>query len=392
VKKIGFVLAVTLLAFLCATAGAAPAGADFEGRWRSGDNEMTITNITEKSFEFSFEGFSVNAAGVPHMGDLAGTALFTAGNKAVFNYEDEYGDKKVKYEFIVNDGELIVSVAEGDETGLFGVGVYMNGTYTKPLTGAASSEDSYVRLAIKGTNVNLRPQPLGKGRVVAQMNTGDVFIAEKRQALNSYDNSKWYRIVLAVSAKTGKIGLLSEWDSRFKANAAFVHADFATVSSLAEGDMEKISATPVGVKGSKVLPDSLLDKSGSIAGYWADISYSDGPYLRGYYFAKDGTGSYFMLNEFEITSYTYANGDLSYTYKISEGLAEAEGYEPGPQSDGFKASLLHGNYLAMKRDDGEYTVYNRVSEIENTGWSSFIVTQLDGSVFQIGEGRLIDAR
>ena len=142
----------------------------------------------------------------------------------------------------------------------------------------------------------------------------------------------------------------------------------------------------------KVLPDSLLDKSGSIAGYWADVSYSDGPYLCGYYFAKDGTGSYFMLNEFEITSYTYANGDLSYTYKISEGLAEAEGYEPGPQSDDFKAGLLHGNYLAMKRDDGEYTVYHRVSEIENTGWCSFIVTQLDGSVFQIGEGRLIDAR
>ena len=105
--------------------------ADFEGKWSNSDNEIAITNVTEESFEFSFEGFSVNAFGVPHMGDLAGTALFTAGNKAVFDYEDENLDKKVKYEFVVNDGELIVSVAEGDETGLFGVGVYMNGTYTK---------------------------------------------------------------------------------------------------------------------------------------------------------------------------------------------------------------------------------------------------------------------
>ena len=128
-KKIGFVLAVTLLAFLCASAGATLAKADFEGKWSNGDNEITITNVTEKSFEFSFEGLYITPAGAAHMGDLTGRALFTSENKAAFDYEDEY--KAVKFEFALNDGELSVSVAEGDETGLFGTGVYMNGKYTK---------------------------------------------------------------------------------------------------------------------------------------------------------------------------------------------------------------------------------------------------------------------
>ena len=110
--------------------------ADFEGRWSSGDNEITITNVTEKSFEFSFEGFYITPAGVPHMGDLEGTALFTEESKAIFDYEDEDGDKTVKFEFVINEDELSVSVTEGDETGLFGAGVYMNGKYTKFSAGA----------------------------------------------------------------------------------------------------------------------------------------------------------------------------------------------------------------------------------------------------------------
>ena len=259
--------------------------------------------------------------------------------------------------------------------------------------GAAWAEGEYVRLAIKGTNVNLRPQPLAAGRVIAKMNTGDIFIAEKVPLLNDYDNSKWFKIVLAVDAATGKISLLSEWDSRFKANAAFVHADYAAASPLAKGDMEKISATPEGVQHLTVLPDSLLTESGSIAGYWANVSYSEGggAYLGGYCFAEDGTGWDFAPNAFEITSYTYVDGNLSYTFNISEDLAETEGYEPGNHTSNFEARLLYGNYLAKISEYG-ISVYNRVLNIESTGWCSYNVTLLDGSVLELREGRLVGAR
>ena len=113
--------------------------------------------------------------------------------------------------------------------------------------GAALAEDGYVRLAIKGTNVNLRPEPRPAGQVVAQMSTGDVFIAEKWPIVLTDDDSVWYKIVLALDAKTDEISILSEWNSRFVNNVAYVRADFATVSPLARGDMEKISATPVGI-------------------------------------------------------------------------------------------------------------------------------------------------
>ncbi|MCL2011046.1 MAG: ankyrin repeat domain-containing protein [Synergistaceae bacterium] len=105
---------------------------------------------------------------------------------------------------------------------------------------AAASEDGYVRLAIKGTKVNLRPGPSTSGGVVAQMNTGDVFIAEKNPVTSEDDESQWYRIALAADAGSNKISALSEWDSRFKNNVAFVRADFATISPLKEGDMERI--------------------------------------------------------------------------------------------------------------------------------------------------------
>ena len=105
---------------------------------------------------------------------------------------------------------------------------------------AATSETGYVRLAIKGTNVNLRPQPRAAGSVVAQMNTGDVFIAEKNPVINDGDGSQWYKIVLAADAGSNKISALSERDSRFNNDAAFVRADFTTISPLKEGDTERI--------------------------------------------------------------------------------------------------------------------------------------------------------
>jgi len=112
---------------------------------------------------------------------------------------------------------------------------------------AAFAEDCYVRLAIKGTNVNLRPGPRVAGSVVAQTNTGVVFIAEKWPIVLTDDDSLWYKIVLAADAKTDEISMLSEWNSRFLNNVAYVRADFAAVSPLARGDMEKIMATPVGI-------------------------------------------------------------------------------------------------------------------------------------------------
>ena len=108
---------------------------DFEGTWfmssdaNSGD--ITITNATEKSFEFSFQGLYLNEiTGGANFGDLEGTAFFTAKNKAVCVYKSEYLDD-VTFEFIIDNGKLQVSVVEGTEWGLFGLGVYMSGTYSK---------------------------------------------------------------------------------------------------------------------------------------------------------------------------------------------------------------------------------------------------------------------
>ncbi|MCL1941609.1 MAG: ankyrin repeat domain-containing protein [Synergistaceae bacterium] len=239
---------------------------------------------------------------------------------------------------------------------------------------AASAENEYARLAIKGTNVNLRPQPLAAGRVTAQMNAGDVFIAEKQLIFTKSDNSKWYKIALAIDAKTGKISTLSEWDARFAANVAFVRADYATLSPLEKGDMEKIKATPVG--GSAVSPSS-----GAIAGYWARIKYADSEegltVLEGYYFAEDGTGSLFAVSdEFEISSYTYADGKLSYTQVIEEN---SEGYESGSHAQDAPARLLSENHLQIGSN-----IYGRMLKIEQTAyWGGRLVTQLDGSVYEL---------
>jgi len=108
------------------------------------------------------------------------------------------------------------------------------------LCGAVLAEDGDVKLAIKGTNVNLRPQPKAGGSVVAQMNTGDVFFAEK-WPIEYDDKSQWYVIILPAP-DSGAIKPLSDWDKRFVANFAFVNANFAAVSPLKDGDMERISA------------------------------------------------------------------------------------------------------------------------------------------------------
>ena len=113
-----------------------------------------------------------------------------------------------------------------------------------PLCSIAFADDGYVRLEIKGTNVNLRPQPRAGGSVVAQMNTGDAFFAEKWPITCDSDGTQWYKIVLPAPG-SGAIKPLCDWDKRFKANVAYVRADFATVSDLKKGDMQRIMATPL---------------------------------------------------------------------------------------------------------------------------------------------------
>jgi len=107
---------------------------------------------------------------------------------------------------------------------------------------AFAAEDVYVRLAIKGANVNLRPEPRSAGKALGQTNTGDVFIAESWPIVCNADKSKWYKIVLAYDAKSDKISVLSERGSRFRKGAAYVSANFVTVLPLEKDDAEKISA------------------------------------------------------------------------------------------------------------------------------------------------------
>ena len=127
--------------------------------------------------------------------------------------------------------------------------------------------ESFVRLAVNGKNVNLRPTPQATGEVVAQANAGDGFIAEKWPITNDEDGSEWYKIALALDAKSGKISALSSWDSRFTTDRAFVSAKYASISPLQKGDSEKIS---------RVLARSLD------AGEIPPESYAEGGYDGGF--------------------------------------------------------------------------------------------------------------
>jgi hypothetical protein len=122
-----------LLAVIFCSAGPVPSiaaiGVDFSGEWNRTRVEtmdratVVITNVTKKSFEFSFEGY--HAA---NSGEMEGIAVFTAANEAVCDYSEE--GREIKLEFILNDGVLSIA-AEGDTFGLFGMGVYIDGEYTK---------------------------------------------------------------------------------------------------------------------------------------------------------------------------------------------------------------------------------------------------------------------
>ena len=124
---------------------AAPFYEAWEGKWYYyGENfsrEIIITDVSEQSFDFSFEGFYFTPAGSANMGFLEGTAPFTEKDKALFEYEREYIDNEVvKFAFEMVDGKLVVTVAEGDEMGVFGWNVHIYGDYKK--SDAHPSDDS----------------------------------------------------------------------------------------------------------------------------------------------------------------------------------------------------------------------------------------------------------
>ena len=155
-------------------------------------------------------------------------------------------------------------------------------------TSGETKETEYVRLAINGTDVNLRPQPFASGRILTRTNAGDVFIAEKQPVVSGQDETKWYKIVLAVDPETGEPVKLSQWDAlkrsenflsgavdpfgltqwdpRCKATVAFVHADYAIVSPLPEGEREKIMATRTGAGYT----------SDAVAGSWSYVFSTEG--------------------------------------------------------------------------------------------------------------------
>ena len=125
----------------------------------------------------------------------------------------------------------------------FGIGLVFTLSLSLVANMSFAQNEQYVRISIKGKNVNLRPQPYSSGRILVQMNTGDVFIAEKERIHQNFDNSEWYKIVLAIDSKSNMVCTLLEKDARLFANIAFVHTDFATVSPLTQGDMAKIKAS-----------------------------------------------------------------------------------------------------------------------------------------------------
>jgi len=134
IRKIIFEGSVLLLILaLAGCAVAAPGNAGFDGEWSrtnvsGGDGaDLTIKNVTGKFFEFYLFAFHGD-----NLGELEGTAFFTAENKAVFDHEDDYLEQGAKLEFVLDAGELFVSVSyEGDWYPLGGVGVVFDGEYTK---------------------------------------------------------------------------------------------------------------------------------------------------------------------------------------------------------------------------------------------------------------------
>jgi hypothetical protein len=175
-------LLILLLAAIFCPAGlvpsAAAAGADFSGEWNRTLVEkmdraaIVITDVTKKSFKFSFKGY--HAA---NSGEMEGTAVFTAANKAVCDYRDE--GREVKLEFALNDGILLIS-AKGDTFGLFGIGVYIDGEYTKD---EPSYTNANVVAEILGNNAEKVKELLGESAFAGLISVMEEGVASEVEGL-----------------------------------------------------------------------------------------------------------------------------------------------------------------------------------------------------------------
>ena len=125
--------------------------------------------------------------------------------------------------------------------------------FTVFLTSIVNAEDynqldSFVRLTINGSNVNLRLFPttadIDGMKPVAQANTtdtSDVFIAEAWPIKDKRDNSMWYRILYSVDPKSSEVISLNRWNKEIQKNTCvFVNVRFTEQSYLSENEYEQV--------------------------------------------------------------------------------------------------------------------------------------------------------
>jgi hypothetical protein len=121
------VCAVVFFILMSMEATAAPV--KFTGTWRMEEEgmsaEIVITKQTARSFEFSFGGVTDQG----NTGELEGVAVIKKAGIALYEEKDEYSGETVRVKFTWKDGKLIVD--EENTFGLFGMGVYISGTYKR---------------------------------------------------------------------------------------------------------------------------------------------------------------------------------------------------------------------------------------------------------------------
>ena len=217
----------------------------------------------------------------------------------------------------------------------------------------------YMRLTINGTNVNVRPQPFAAGRVLARMQTGDVFIAEKQPVVVEQGKSEWYKIVLAVDSATNGMCEMSQWDPRLTATVAFVHADYADASPLLAGDMDKIGATPAGGAG---YPSDRVFSSWSYA--YSTEGNRETPYHFSEYDYNPPWINLYATNTFSAQFYEtnlhgtlVKTGDNSYRLKDAKGWSEGEQYEQEINDD-FRFISASGMLRQTKTIAGEPDIHH----------------------------------
>ena len=111
-------------------------------------------------------------------------------------------------------------------------------------TAPQAAPEGYVKLSLAGTGVNIRPLPQASGAVIAQANTGDVFIAEQWPIENTAEKSQWYRIVSVVK-DDGAIVPLSSANKQFKAGFfPFVSTKFVDVSPMTLEEDARVREIP----------------------------------------------------------------------------------------------------------------------------------------------------